>query len=91
MALAEGTTRVEVTFDWDGTPGTATLDMGGRNAKFDIVGGTRLMSSADLELGAGVVEAGLLGVEDLSLTGNEFDNLLIAGRGQQHHRRRQRR
>ncbi|KAA0921160.1 CAP domain-containing protein [Aquicoccus porphyridii] len=81
LALAEGTTRVEVTFDWDGTPGTATLDMGGRNAKFDIVGGTRLMSSADLELGAGVVEAGLLGVEDLSLTGNEFDNLLIAGRG----------
>jgi len=81
LALAEGTGSVEVTFDWDGVPGAATLDMGGRNAKLDIVGGTRLMSSVDLELGAGVVEAGLLGVGDLDLTGNDLDNLLIVGRG----------
>ncbi len=81
LALAGGTTQVEVTFEWEGAQIAVMVDMGGRNAKLDLIGGTRLMSSADLTLGTGVAEGGLLGVDDLNLTGNGLDNLLIAGRG----------
>ncbi|MEI4232494.1 CAP domain-containing protein [Roseovarius sp. D22-M7] len=81
MALAAGTTLVEVTYAWGGVTRSATVDMDGRNAKIDLVGGTRLLSSGDLTLGDGVTEGGLLGAGSLVLTGNELDNLLIAGGG----------
>ncbi|MGI3212220.1 CAP domain-containing protein [Roseovarius tibetensis] len=79
LALDGNTTQTVVT--WDGGTHSATVDMDGRNAKVDIVGGTRILSSTDLTLGAGVTEGGLLGVGTLILTGNDLDNLLIAGRG----------
>ncbi|MFO7759981.1 MAG: CAP domain-containing protein [Roseovarius sp.] len=81
LALASGTTQVGLTYIWDGLTRTAMLDMDGRNAKIDIVGGTRLLSSGDLTLGDGVVEGGLLGAGNLILTGNGLDNLLIVGGG----------
>lgn len=81
LALAANTTQVELTYTWDGVTRSAMLDMAGRNAKIDIVGGTRFLSSGDLTLGEGVVEGGLLGAGNLVLTGNDLDNLLIVGGG----------
>ncbi len=73
--------QVDVIFDWEGTMLAAQVDLSGGNVKLDLVDGLRLLSSGDLVLGNGVIEAGLLGVADLSLTGNALDNLLIAGSG----------
>ena len=81
LALAAGTTQVDLTWTWDGVTRMAVVDMDARNAKVDIVGGTRILSSGDLTLGDGVVEGGLLGAATLILTGNDLDNLLIAGSG----------
>lgn len=75
---------VTIHIDWQGQSLTATLGFapeGWDNVKLDIVGGTRLLASSDLTLGTGVVEGGLLGGGALSLTGNEGDNLLLVGRG----------
>lgn len=76
---------VSVQIDWQGQSLMATLGFapeGWDNVKLDIVGGTRLLASTDLTLGAGVVEGGLLGAGRLSLTGNAADNLLLVGRGE---------
>lgn len=81
LALAAGTTQIDLTWTWDGVTRTAVVDMDARNAKIDIVGGSRLLSSGDLTLGDGVSEGGLLGAGTLNLTGNDLDNLLIAGGG----------
>jgi len=81
LALAAGTTLVDLNWTWDGDTYTAVVDMNARNTKIDIVGGTRLLSSGDLILGDDVSEGGLLGAGNLVLTGNVLDNLLIAGRG----------
>ena len=80
-ALALAAAVVEVSFDWEGTMLSAQVDLSAGNVKLDLVDGLRLMSSGDLVLGDGVIEAGLLGVADLSLTGNESDNVLHVGRG----------
>ncbi len=80
-ALALAAAEVEVSFDWEGTMLSAQVDLSEGNVKLDLVDGLRLMSSGDLVLGDGVIEAGLLGVADLSLTGNESDNVLHVGRG----------
>jgi hypothetical protein len=81
VALAAGTTQVDLAWTWDGVTRAAVVDMDARNAKIDIVGGTRVLSSGDLTLGDGVAEGGLLGAATLILTGNDLDNLLIAGGG----------
>ena len=81
LALAAGTSGIDLTWTWDGMTRTAVVDMSARNAKIDIVGGTRLLSSGDLTLGESVTEGGLLGAATLALTGNDLDNLLIAGGG----------
>ncbi|MEO1678076.1 MAG: CAP domain-containing protein [Pseudomonadota bacterium] len=66
------------------------VTLGGQNAKVDLVDGTRVESSADLEILQGATEAKLLGVADLDLTGsgarelllgNDGDNLIDAGEG----------
>ncbi len=80
-ALALAAAVVEVSFDWEGTMLSAQVDLSAGNVKLDLVDGLRLMSSGDLVLGDGVIEAGLLGVADLSLTGNESGNVLHVGRG----------
>ncbi|TCP27302.1 CAP domain-containing protein [Rhodovulum adriaticum] len=81
LALSGASDAVTVTFDQGGASLSATVWMDGQNVKLDLVNGTRLLSSADMVLGTGATEAALLGVADLSLTGNDLDNLLIAGRG----------
>ena len=81
LALPAGTGAVDVTFDWNGTALAASVDLSAGNVKLDVVGGVRLLSSGDLVLGDGVVEAGLLGAGALSLQGNAQDNLLFVGRG----------
>lgn len=81
MALAGDTAQVDLTYIWDGETRAVSVTMDGRNVKIDIVGGTRVLSSGDLTLGDGVAEGGLLGAGSLILTGNDLDNLLIAGRG----------
>ena len=76
---------VAVTLTWGTVEIGAEVDLSGGNAKLDLVAGTggvlRLLSSADMVLGAGAVEGALLGAADLALTGNDAGNLLIGNRG----------
>ena len=82
LQLGAGATGLTtVTFSVNGQTLGAQVALGTGNVKLDVVNGTRLLASSDLVLGAGVTQGGLLGLDDLSLTGNDLDNLLIAGRG----------
>jgi hypothetical protein len=82
LKLAAGLTGLTaVSFSMNGQTLGAQVALGSGNVKLDLVGGVRLMASSDLVLGAGITEGGLLGLGNLSLTGNDLDNLLIAGRG----------
>lgn len=57
------------------------VDMGRGNAKVDLVDGTHLQSTASLMLLSGATEATLLGMGDVSLTGNAADNYLRGNAG----------
>ena len=82
LKLAAGLSGLTaVTFTLNGQTLGAQVALGAANVKLDLVGGARLMASADLVLGAGITEGGLLGLGDLSLTGNDLDNRLLVGRG----------
>jgi len=76
---------VAVTLTWGAVQIGASVDLSAGNVKLDLVAGTgdvlRLLSSADMDLGAGAGEGALLGAADLALTGNAADNLLIGNRG----------
>lgn len=72
---------VAIEAEWQGTTLRAEIDMSESNVKLDIVDGTRLMASSDMTLGSGLTEGGLLGAADLTLIGNDLDNLLMIGRG----------
>ncbi|MCW3783906.1 hypothetical protein [Defluviimonas salinarum] len=58
-----------------------SLDMSAGNVKLDVVGGTLLRSSASMTLGAGAVDAELLGSADLDLSGNDARNTLTGNKG----------
>ncbi|MDU8913674.1 CAP domain-containing protein [Aestuariicoccus sp. MJ-SS9] len=60
---------------------SASVNMDGENVKIDVVDGTTLMASADVTLGAGGLNAGVLGVSDLDATGNSTGNVLIGNSG----------
>lgn len=81
FAVALAAAQVTVVFG--SGPGAlgVQVDLSGGNVKLDLVNGLRILSSGNLVLGDGVIEAGLLGVADLSLTGNGLDNVLLVGRG----------
>lgn len=82
LQLGAGVTGLtSVTFTVNGQTLGAQVALGTENVKLDVINGTRLLASSDLVLGAGVTEGGLLGLRDLSLTGNDLDNLLAVGRG----------
>lgn len=57
------------------------IDLASGNAKLDLVGGTLLLASADLELVSGVANARLLGIEGLDLRGNGAANGLTGNNG----------
>lgn len=61
--------------------GDFVMSTGQENVKIDLVDGERIMASSDLTLLEGARIAGLLGVGDHRLIGNDLDNTLIAGRG----------
>ena len=58
-----------------------TLDTAGQNAKLDIVDGTWAYTSVDIILLTGLNNARLLGVADLSVTGNGMANQLTGNKG----------
>jgi len=60
---------------------TVAVDLSAGNAKLDLVDGTRVAASADLELRGGVTEAMLLGAGDLSLTGGAAAEQLVGNAG----------
>lgn len=80
--------NVSVTMTWGAIDIDATVDLSEGNVKLDLVAGAggvlRLLSSSDLILGAGALEAALIGAADLSLQGNDAGNLLIGNRGDNH-------
>ncbi len=59
----------------------ATIAMPGTNVKLDVVDGRVLASSHSLTLGAGGIDARLLGVASTNLTGNEAANVLEGNSG----------
>ena len=81
LNLGEQPDPVAIEAEWQGTTLRAEIDMSESNVKLDIVDGTRLMASSDMTLGSGLTEGGLLGAADLTLIGNDLDNLLLIGRG----------
>ena len=73
--------NVTVTVTFGAVTMQAAVDLSDQNVKLDLVDGVRLMSSGDLTLLDGATEAALLGIADLSLTGNDAGNLLIGNAG----------
>lgn len=74
-----GTADVAVTAG--GVTMNATIAMPGTNVKLDVVDGRVLASSHSLTLGAGGVDARLLGVASNNLTGNDAANVLEGNAG----------
>ncbi|WP_347312612.1 calcium-binding protein [Defluviimonas sp. SAOS-178_SWC] len=64
-----------------GPASVVTVDLSAGNVKLDLVDGTLFRTSGDLTLVSGVADAELLGVANLSLTGNGADNRLTGNRG----------
>ena len=73
--------NVTVTVTFGAVTMQAAVDLSDQNVKLDLVDGVRLLSSGDLTLLAGASEAALLGIADISLTGNDAGNLLIGNAG----------
>jgi Ca2+-binding RTX toxin-like protein len=89
-SLAAGGYAVEISPTW-GTKsvsirqGQKTMELDvrfrGENVKLDVVGARDIEVSASAKLIRGVAQAELLGVKNLSLTGNANDNVLIGNSG----------
>lgn len=58
-----------------------TLTMPDGNAKLDLIGSGSVASSTSVKLGAGTVNAKLLGVADLDATGNTLANTIVGNKG----------
>lgn len=72
-----------VTFSGGGlsSPVAVTVAAGLANAKVDLVGANKVLSSADATLGAGARDLSLLGVAALDGTGNGQSNVLRGNKG----------
>lgn len=81
QVLASTAGSVTVTVTRGETVLRAAVEVAGGNVKLDLMDGVRLLSSASLTLLEGAGEAALLGVADLTLTGNDAGNLLIGNAG----------
>lgn len=86
LEVADGTSRtdpVEVTVSNAGATSVLrlSLDLGGQNAKLDVVNGTEVEISANAVLIEGITRATLLGVANLSLTGADAAETLVGNRG----------
>lgn len=79
-ATAAAATGVTIT-PQGGTATVVEVDLLPGNVKLDLVDASLLRSSGNLTLISGVADAELLGVGDLSLTGNGLDNRLTGNKG----------
>lgn len=72
----------EVTFSGGGLAAavSVTIAAGSANAKVDLAGSNKILSSADTILGSGAVSLSLLGVATLDGTGNGLGNVLRGNR-----------
>lgn len=75
LAAVEGG-MVEVQGEVNGRAFSVKVLVQDVNAKLDVVNGTTVYSSADIQLGAGIQRVRLLGTEDLNATGNSGHNLI---------------
>lgn len=81
VAASAGTHTVTFSGGGLATPVTATVAAGSANAKVDLAGQNKILSSADTTLGSGARHLTLLGVAALDGTGNETANILKGNRG----------
>ncbi len=83
FAVALGSASALVTFSGGGLaqPVSVTVAGGSKNAKVDLVDGTKIFSSASATLGSGADQLHLLGVANINATGNANDNVLIGNKG----------
>ena len=72
---------VLVQINQGGTLSSLRIDLSGGNAKLDLVGGSLVLASADLELVSGIADARLLGIGDIDLRGNGAANGLTGNNG----------
>lgn len=80
LGLAAGT-AVAVNGTVAGKAFSLTVDLSQGNVKLDIVGGTEFFTSGSITLRTGIHCATLLGLDDLSLAGNAYRNVLIGNAG----------
>ena len=64
-----------------GALSSVRIDLSGGNAKLDLVGGSLLLASTNLQLVSGVADARLLGIGDIDLRGNGVANDLTGNNG----------
>ncbi|SPH17888.1 Bifunctional hemolysin/adenylate cyclase [Defluviimonas aquaemixtae] len=72
---------VSVTVTQGGSASAVTVDLSAGNVKLDLVDGSLFRTSGNLTLVSGVADAELLGVGNLSLTGNGQSNTLLGNKG----------
>ena len=77
------TGNIDVTFSGGGLPSavTVTVTLGSENIKIDLVGHSRIKSSADTVLGQNATTLELLGLNDLDGTGNGSANTINGNDG----------
>lgn len=72
-----------LTFTGGGLTGAVTVAIaaGSANAKVDLVGDSKILSSAHTTLGSGAIDLSLLGIGSIDGTGNDLDNVIRGNRG----------
>jgi len=81
VAVSSGTHTVTFSGGGLSAPVSVTVAAGSGNAKVDLTGVNKILSSADTTLGAGARHLSLLGVAALDGTGNGLDNILRGNKG----------
>lgn len=76
LEIAPGANQTVTVTPAAGAASTVVVDLSAGNVKLDLVDGTLFRSSGNLTLVSGVANAELLGIADLSLTGNAENNTL---------------
>ncbi len=79
--LAAGTYEVTLSGTGLAKPLGATLAIGSENVKLDLIGHDAVASSASLTMGANLEDATLLGLANLSVTGNALNNVITGNGG----------
>ncbi|WP_299397023.1 CAP domain-containing protein [Pelagibius sp.] len=80
-ALGNGSYEVMISGGGVSAPLKVGLDIESENVKLDLVGSDRIASSANVVMGQNLAAVTLLGVDDLTVTGNGLANDILGNKG----------